>query len=123
MQEIQTDKAVQTPSPYSRAIKDGDRVYVSGQVGFDAGGDLIGDDVQAQTEQALENVSAILEAAGGSLDDVVKTTVFLTDADDFDAFNGVYREVLSEPYPARSAVITDLAAEGLKVEIDAIASV
>jgi 2-iminobutanoate/2-iminopropanoate deaminase len=108
--------------PLSMGIEHDDVVYVSGQAAFDPDtGEVVGDTVAEETTQTLENVESVLESAGASLDDVVKTQVFLTDVDDFDEMNGAYREMFSEPYPARSAFeIGDLAAD-IRVEIEAIA--
>jgi 2-iminobutanoate/2-iminopropanoate deaminase len=108
--------------PLSMGIEHDDVVYVSGQAAFDPEtGDVVGDTVADETTKTLENVASVLESAGASLDDVVKTQVFLTDVDDFDEMNGAYREMFSEPYPARSAFeIGDLAAD-IRVEIEAIA--
>ncbi|MFB6300189.1 MAG: RidA family protein [Halobacteriales archaeon] len=123
-EQIHTDDAFDSTSPYSQAIKHGDTVYVAGQVPLDPDtGELVGEDVQEQTEQVFENMTAILDAAGTSLDNVVKATVFLTDIDDFDAFNEVYAEHMPEPRPARSAVeVADLAGDFV-VEVEVIAAV
>ena len=108
--------------PLSHAVEHDGLIYVSGQVPFDLStGEVVGETITEQTEHTLENVATVLEAAGSSLDDVIKTTVFLVDVEDFDAMNEVYGEYMSEPYPARSAFeVSDLAADIL-VEIEAIA--
>jgi 2-iminobutanoate/2-iminopropanoate deaminase len=123
MREISTDDAPGAIGPYSQGIVDGETVYVSGQGPVDPGsGEIVGEDVGEQTEQTLENVGAILEAAGSSLDDVVKATVFVTDMDDYEAVNEVYGEYMSDPYPARSAVqVVELPID-IDVEIEAIAT-
>ena len=123
MRELSTSDAPASIGPYSQGIKDGDTVYVSGQGPVDpATGDVVGEDVREQTAQTLENVSAVLAAAGCSLDDVVKATVFVTDMDNYDAVNDVYGEYMSDPYPARSAVeVRDLPID-IEVEIEVIAS-
>jgi reactive intermediate/imine deaminase len=123
MEEISTDAAPASIGPYSQGIRDGDRIYVSGQGPVDpATGEVVSEDVQAQTARTLENVDAVLRAAGRSLDDVVKTTVFVTDIDDYDAVNEVYEEYTTLPYPARSAVeVADLPID-IRVEIEAVAS-
>jgi 2-iminobutanoate/2-iminopropanoate deaminase len=110
--------------PLSWAIGHEDLVFVSGQAALDLDeGEFVGDGVREETALTIENIESILEAAGGSLDDVVKTTVFLTDIDDFDDMNEVYGEYFSEPYPARSAFeVGDLAAD-IVVEIEAIAAI
>jgi reactive intermediate/imine deaminase len=123
MEEISTDEAPASIGPYSQGIRDGDRIYVSGQGPVDPEtGEIVGEDVREQTARTLENVDAVLRAAGRSLDDVVKTTVFVTDMDDYDAVNEVYGEQMSGPYPARSAVeVADLPID-IRVEIEAVAS-
>jgi len=124
MDELSTGDAPESIGPYSQGIRDGDRIFVSGQGPIDPDtGDVVSTDIREQTARTLENVTAIVEAGGGSLDDVVKATVFVTDMDDYDAVNGVYGEYMSEPYPARSAVeVSDLPAP-IDVEIEVIATV
>ena len=108
--------------PYSAAISVGPFVYCSGQTPIDpATGELVEGCVGCQTKQVLKNVSAVLEAAGLTLADVVKTTVFLTDMNDFAKMNGVYAEFFSEPFPARSTVAVAGLPKGASVEIEAIA--
>jgi len=103
-QPVSTNGAPAAIGPYSQAVKVGNFVYTAGQVGADpATGQLVDGDIKAHTRQALLNVQAILEAAGTSLANVVKTTVFLRDMADFAAMNEVYAEFFSEPFPARSA--------------------
>jgi len=123
MEEISTDNAPASIGPYSQGIKDGDRIYVSGQGPVDPeSGDIVGDDIRTQTERTLENVAAVLEAAGSSLDDVVKATVFVQEMDDYADINEVYGDYMTEPFPARSAVeIADLPID-IGVEIEVIAS-
>ena len=124
MQEISTNNAPASIGPYSQGIRDGDTVYVSGQGAVNPKtGEIVGDDVREQTSQTLENIAAILEAAGGSLDDVVKATVFVTDMHNYDAVNEVYGDYMISPFPARSAVqVADLPID-IDVEIEVIASV
>jgi len=124
MDEISTDDAPAAIGPYSQGIVDGDTVYVSGQGPADPdSGDLVDGAAAAQAEQTLRNVEAVLSAAGASLDDVVKATVFLNDIDDYADVNEVYAEHMSDPFPARSAVeVGDLPVEGMRVEIEVIAS-
>lgn len=118
---IQTEAAFDSASPYSQAIHHGDTVYVAGQVPVTADGTLVDEGIQAQTEQVLANIEAILAAAELSLTDLLKTTVFLTDIDEFAAVNEVYAERIPEPRPARSAVaVADLAIDA-GIEIEAIA--
>ena len=122
MQEVNTDDAPSALGPYSQGIVSGDRVYVSGQGAADPGtreGEVEG--IEAQTAQVLENVSAILEAAGASLEDVVKANVYLTDMEDYDAVNEVYAEYMTEPFPARAAVEVSELPIDIGVEIEAVA--
>ncbi|MFH5800530.1 RidA family protein [Haladaptatus sp. CMAA 1911] len=123
MEEISTDDAPASIGPYSQGIKDGDRIYVSGQGPVDPeSGDIVGNDIRTQTERTLENVAAVLEAAGSSLDDVVKATVFVREMDDYADINEVYGDYMTEPFPARSAVeVADLPID-IGVEIEVIAS-
>jgi 2-iminobutanoate/2-iminopropanoate deaminase len=123
MREITTDDAPASIGPYSQGIVDGDTVYVSGQGPVDPEtGDVVGVTIEAQTDRTLENIGAVLAAADASLEDVVKTTVFVRDMADYEAVNGRYGEYMSTPYPARSAVeIADLPID-IDVEIEAIAT-
>lgn len=108
--------------PYSIAISTGSMAFVSGQLGFDpASGMLVEGGIEAQTRQALTNLKAVLEAAGTSLDNVVKTTVFLMDMGQFAQMNAVYGEFFTENFPARSAVQVAALPKGGIVEIEAIA--
>ena len=106
---------------YSPGVRAGDLVFVSGQVPRDPRtGELVGgDDVTAQTRQALANVRGVLEAAGASLRDVVAVTVWLTDVDDWGAFDAVYRETFAPPFPTRAVVGASL--RGILVEVSAVA--
>jgi 2-iminobutanoate/2-iminopropanoate deaminase len=124
MREIETSDAPASIGPYSQGIRDGDTIYVSGQCPINPdSGDVISQDVDEQTACTLENVEAILKAEDCSLDDVVKTTVYVNDMRYYDTVNEVYGDYMSEPYPARSAVeIVKLPAD-IKVEIDVIASI
>jgi 2-iminobutanoate/2-iminopropanoate deaminase len=106
--------------PYSPVVVAGELVFTAGQVAMNRTGTIVDGGVAEQTEQVLRNVAACLAAAGCGMDDVVKTTVFLTDLADFPAFNEVYAQHFSSPYPARSTVQVGLAA-GLLVEIEAVA--
>ncbi|HEU5343935.1 MAG TPA: RidA family protein [Ktedonobacterales bacterium] len=120
---ISTQDAPAAIGPYSQAIALGDLIFCSGQVALDpASGELTGDDVRAQTRRALENLSGVLRAAGSSLADVVKTTVFLVDMGDYAAMNEVYGEFFSSEPPARSAIAVAALPRGARVEIEAIAA-
>lgn len=101
---ISTDQAPGAIGPYSQAVDAGDFIYTSGQLGLNPQTGEFGADVQEQTRLSLSNVKAILEAAGTSMDKIVKTTVFLKDMNDFVPVNEVYSTFFEEPYPARSAV-------------------
>ncbi|WP_266081376.1 Rid family detoxifying hydrolase [Haladaptatus caseinilyticus] len=123
MEEVSTDAAPPSIGPFSQAILDGDRIYVSGQGPVDPEtGDIVGETIGEQTARTLENIDAVLAAAGRSLDDVVKATVFVQDMADYDEINDVYAEYVSSPYPARSAVeVADLPID-IGVEIEVVAS-
>jgi len=119
---VKSDKAPEALGPYSVAVKAGHMVFTAGQLGIDpSSGNFVEGGIEAQTRQALENIKAVLEAAGTKLSKVVKTTVFLLDMNDFGAMNGVYGEYFTKKFPARSAVqVARLPKDGL-VEIEAIA--
>lgn len=121
---IKTDKAPAALAAYSQAIKANGFVFTAGQLGIDpASGKLVEGGIQAQTEQALKNIAAILEAAGTSLDYAVKATVFLADIHDFAAMNEVYVRFFQAGPPARSAVAAkDLPLHGGLVEIEVVAA-
>ena len=110
-----------TVGPYSPAVGAGDFVFVSGQIALDTDGRIVGYTPKDQTRKALENLRATLEAAGLTLDNVVKTTVFLKDMDEFSAVNDVYGEFFAEPYPARSTVEVARLPKDLHVEVEAVA--
>ncbi len=124
MEEISTDNAPASIGPYSQAIKYGDTVYVSGQGPADPGSrEVEVEDIQDQTAQTLENISAILEAADTSLENVIKANVYVTNMDNYDEVNEVYAEYMSEPFPARCAVeVSDLPID-IGVEIEVVAAV
>lgn len=119
--------AVSTPTapaaigPYSQATTFGNLVVTSGQIPLRPDGSLVEGDVSVQARQVLENLKALLSAAGSDLSRVVKTTVFLKDMDDFAAMNAVYAEYFSEPYPARSTVQVAKLPRDVRVEIEALA--
>lgn len=107
--------------PYSSAVRAGDFIFVSGAVGgVDAQGNP-NNGIEAQTTQCLENIKQVLAAAGATLNDVVKATVFLTDVSNFDKMNGVYRSYFIKDLPARATVIASLARPDLLIEIECIA--
>lgn len=124
VEQVSTDDAPGLESlPFSQGVVHGDTVYTAGQVGVDPGtGEVVEGGVRAETRRALENVAAVLEAAGSSLDSAVKLTVFLADMGTFNEFNEVYTEFFDEPRPARSTVEVGLAAS-YAVEIEAVGAV
>lgn len=122
-QAVSTPAAPQAIGPYSQAIRAGSLLFVSGQIPIDpATGAMIDGDVAAQTHRVLQNVNAILQAAGTSLDAVVRTTVYLADMGDFAAMNDVYATYFSNPAPARATVQAARLPKDARVEIDVIAS-
>ncbi len=120
-QAVSTQAAPAAIGPYSQAIRAGDFLFVSGQIPLDpATGALVDGDVRAQTRRVLENVSAIVAAAGASLDRVVKTTVYLVDMSDFPAMNEVYAGFFRAPAPARATVQVGRLPKDVRIEIDAV---
>ena len=120
---ISTDDAPAAVGAYSQATTDGNLLITAGQLPLTTDGELLDDEpVAEQTRQCLRNVAAILESEGLSLDDVLKTTVFLDDIDDFEAFNEAYSEFFESDPPARSAVGAGAVPKGAAVEIEAIAT-
>jgi 2-iminobutanoate/2-iminopropanoate deaminase len=121
---IRTTKAPSAIGPYSQAIQLGNLVYTSGQIPIDpVTGMFVEGGIKEQTRQSLLNVKAILEEAGLTMNDVVKTTVFMADMNDFADMNAVYAEFFTEPYPARSAVAVKTLPKGALVEIEVVAGV
>lgn len=121
-QRIQTANAPQAIGPYSQGIRAGDLVFASGQIPIDpATGNFVDGGIAEQTEQVLKNVAAVLEAAGSSLDQVVKTTVFLASMDEFAAMNEVYGKFFGADPPARATVQAARLPRDARVEIEAIA--
>ncbi|MFJ6412719.1 hypothetical protein CHI12_00020 [Terribacillus saccharophilus] len=118
---IQTDKAPQAIGPYSQAVETAGTVYISGQIPLDPATGEMAQTIEEQTDQVMKNLAAILDEAGLSFDQVVKTTIFLTSLDDFTAVNEVYGRHLSEPFPARATVEISKLPKGANVEIEAIA--
>jgi len=120
---ISTSKAPAALGPYSQAVRWGDLIFVSGQIPIDpATSQVVGDDVAAQTERVLKNLTAILEAAGASLGQVLKTTVYLRDLNDFGKMNEVYARFFSEQPPARATVQVARLPRDVSVEIEAVAA-
>ncbi len=122
-QAVSTAGAPSAIGPYSQGIGVGELVFCAGQIGLDpTTGNLVDGGVEAQAERALRNLSAVLDAAGCSFADVVKTTVFLADIADFPAVNAVYERFVADPPPARSMVAVAALPRGARVEVEAIAA-
>jgi reactive intermediate/imine deaminase len=120
---VSTDEAPAAVGAYSQATATDDLVFTAGQIPLTPDGDLLDDAaIDVQTEQALENVQAVLDEAGAGMADVLKVTVFLDDIDDFDAMNETYQGFFDDEPPARSAVGVDELPKGVGVEIEAIAT-
>ena len=120
---IATDQAPSAIGPYSQAISTGSMMFLSGQIPIDpATGDLVSSDVSAQTEQIMKNLEAVLGAGGLTYQNVVKTTIYLTDLNDFQAVNTVYARFFQAPPPARATVEVSALPKGARVEIEAVAS-
>lgn len=118
---VATHAAPAAVGPYSQAIQTGELVFASGQIGLDPSSGKLREGLEAQTRQVLANLRAVLEAADLTLDDVVKTTIFLVDIGQFATVNGIYGEAFSSPPPARSTVQVSALPLGALVEIEAIA--
>ncbi len=121
MKEIKTTKAPGAIGPYSQAIEVNGLVYTSGQIGIDPATGAIVEGVEAQAHQVCKNLTELLKAAGTSMDNVVKTTVFIKNMNDFGTVNGIYAQYFTEPYPARSCVEVARLPKDVLVEIEVIA--
>jgi 2-iminobutanoate/2-iminopropanoate deaminase len=121
LSKVHTDKAPAAVGPYSQAIAVGDFIFCSGQVAIDQTGKITADDVQGQTQQALHNLRAVLQAAGSDLNRVVKTTVFLADMETFQAMNQVYATFFGDIPPARATIAVKALPLDALVEIEAVA--
>ena len=119
---ISTKDAPQAIGPYSQAIEANGFLFISGQLGVTPDGKFAGEDVRAQAEQSMLNLKAILAQAGLSFENAVKTTIFLTNIEDFAAVNEIYAKFFSEPYPARSTIAVKTLPKGGLVEIELIAA-
>ena len=121
-QAISSPDAPKAIGPYSSALRSGQWLFVSGQVPIDpATGTMVAGDVAVQTRRVLENIGALLAAGGLTYKDLVRTTVFLADMNDFAAMNEVYRTYFTEPYPARSTIEAARLPRDARIEIDAMA--
>jgi 2-iminobutanoate/2-iminopropanoate deaminase len=119
---IRTERAPQAIGPYSQALEHGELVFLSGQIGLDpASGTLVGGGTAAETERVLNNLQAVLAAAGLGFEHVVRTTIYLVDLADFTTVNEIYARYVRDPHPARATVGVAALPRGARVEIDAIA--
>ena len=121
---ISTNKAPAAIGPYSQAIQWGDVVFISGQVAFIPGsGELNNNTFEDEVNQVIDNLDAICKEAGGSLDNILKLSIFLTDLSNFDAVNSLMKERFSEPFPARSTIEVSRLPKDVNIEMDAILSI
>lgn len=122
MQAIKTEMAPAAIGPYSQAIKVGNFIFASGQIPIDPKTRaMVEGGIEAQARQSLTNVRNLLEAAGSSMNKVIKTTVFMADMADFNTVNGIYADFFAEPYPARSAVAVKSLPKGALIEVEVVA--
>lgn len=120
-QIVQTDKAPAAIGPYSQAVRSGNTVYFSGQIPLvPATGEVVAGDITAQARQVFDNLKAVAEAAGGSLDRIVRLGLYLTDLAQFAAVNAVMQEYFSAPFPARSTIEVSALPKGVAFEVDAV---
>ena len=121
-QVISTEKAPRAIGPYSAAIRVGTMIFTAGQIPMDpATGEIVAGGIEAEARQALTNLKHVLEASGAGMEDVVKTTVFLANMEDFPKLNAIYAEFFTEKPPARSTIAVKTLPKGVRVEIEAIA--
>ncbi|PIC69585.1 deaminase [Sporosarcina sp. P16b] len=121
MKYVKTENAPQAIGPYSQAVKVNGVVYTSGQIPLTLAGEVVSGGIEAQTNQVLQNLGKVLEEAGSSLQQVIKTTVFIQDMNEFGALNAIYEEHFGEHKPARSTVEVARLPKDVRVEIEAIA--
>ena len=120
---ISTSDAPSAIGPYSQAVKSGHLVFLSGQIALDTSGNIVSDDVQAQTHQVMKNIAAILKTVNADYSAIVKTSIFLKDMNDFSAVNAVYASYFSGDFPARETVEVSRLPKDVRVEISVIAAV
>lgn len=121
LQQIQTTSAPAAVGPYSQAIRAGDLVFLSGQIPLDpVTMEIVEGDIEVQTRQVFKNLTAVAKAAGGSLQNAAKLTIYLVDLGDFSQVNNIMAEYFDEPYPARATIQVSALPKGSKIEIDAI---
>jgi endoribonuclease L-PSP, putative len=118
---VQTKSTSQAIGPYSQAVYWDEFLFISGQLGLDLTGNLMAADIASQTHQALENIKSILEAAGLKMDDVIKTTLYLSDLENFNIVNQIYGEYFKAPFPARACIQVAKLPKNAFIEIEAIA--
>lgn len=119
---IETSNAPRAIGPYSQAIRSGELLFISGQIPLDpTTGELITGGIELQTRRVLDNLGAILNSAGGSFADVVKTTIYLVDLSEFAAMNAIYASYFAAPAPARATVQVSALPKGARIEIEAVA--
>ena len=118
---IKSNNAPEAIGPYSQAVKSGNLLFVSGQVPVNPATGKIADDIKAQTRQALDNLKAVLAAGGATMANVMKTTIFMKNLDDFTVMNDIYKEYFSKDPPARSTIEVSRIPRGSSIEIEAIA--
>lgn len=123
MKEIKTNKAPQALGPYSQGVIMGNMLFTSGQVGINPENGQVANNIEEQAVQVLKNVKAVVEAGGATMENVVKTSVFVKNMDDFAKVNEIYAEFFTEPYPARSCVEVARLPKDMLVEIEAIAEI
>ena len=121
MEFVQTSKAPSAIGPYSQAVVANGIVYTSGQIALTPEGIMLEDDVVIQTKQVLKNLQTVLEEAGSSMNQVVKTTIFIASMDDFGTINGIYEEAFGSHKPARATVAVKTLPKNALIEIDAVA--
>ena len=120
-QPIQTDHAPAAIGPYSQAVKSGQTVFLSGQIPLDpATGEVVAGDIEAQARRAFDNLKAVCEAAGGTMDDIARVGLYLTNLSQFAAVNAVMGEYFAQPYPARSTIEVPGLPKGAAFEVDAL---
>ena len=118
---IHSDRAPAAIGPYSQATRAGNLVFFSGQIPLDpATGDLVGGDIAAQARRAFDNLKAVCEAAGGTMDDIARVGLYLTDLAEFAAVNAVMGEYFAQPYPARSTIEVSALPKAARFEVDAV---
>ena len=121
LEQVHSDSAPAAIGPYSQAIKAGPLIFLSGQIPLDPKSmEIVSDDVSAQTHQVFKNLIAVADAAGGSLSNAAKLTIYLTDLGDFAVVNEIMAGYFSEPYPARATIQVSALPKGARVEIDAV---